>query len=152
MSENHKHKVEDTRKRSLLKALTGNGMEVIFDTIIFGMVFVALGMEIPHAAGIGFGLSVATELLCFVTNYFNDRVWNRVQWGRKVKDVSYVVKALEEDIENKKLYQKLFGRCKCGGVFLPVENVVRKGIPIKETDTYTYYTWKCSECGKRVQR
>jgi len=80
----HKHKVEDTRKRSLLKALTGNGLEVIFDTIIFGIVFVALGMEVSHAVGVGLGLSILTEILCFITNYFNDRAWNRTQFGRKI--------------------------------------------------------------------
>lgn len=84
---NHKHKVEDTRKRSLLKALTGNGLEVLFDTFIFGTVFHLLGLPIVEAVGTGLGLSVLTECLCFITNYFNDRVWNRVQWGRKVEDV-----------------------------------------------------------------
>jgi len=83
----HKHRVEDTRKRSLLKALTGNGLEIVFDTFIFGYVFIQLGIGVPEAIGIGFGLSVMTEILCFVTNYFNDRLWNRTQFGRKVRDI-----------------------------------------------------------------
>lgn len=82
----HKHKVEDTRKRSFFKALTGNGLEIIFDTFIFGLAFRILGLSIPEAAGLGLALSVLTEVLCFITNYFNDRIWNRTQWGRKVKD------------------------------------------------------------------
>lgn len=84
----HKHKVEDSRKRSFLKALTGNGLEVIFDTVIFGTIFKTfLGLSLPEAAGLGLALSIITELLCFVTNYFNDRIWNRLQWGRKVKEI-----------------------------------------------------------------
>lgn len=87
MGHSHKHKVEDTRKRSLLKALTGNGLEVLFDTLIFGTALTALGLSVPEAAGLGLILSIGTEILCFITNYFNDRAWNRIQWGRKVEDV-----------------------------------------------------------------
>jgi len=48
--------------------------------------------------------------------------------------------------------EELVYRCKCGGVFIPVEKTRRKNIPIQGTDTYWYYTWKCSECGKTVSR
>jgi len=83
----HNHRVEDTRKRSLLKALTGNGFEVLFDTIIMASFFIFIGIKAPDAIGIGFGLSICTEILCFITNYFNDRLWNKTQWGRKVIDI-----------------------------------------------------------------
>ena len=126
----HKHKVEDTRKRSLLKALTGNGLEVIFDTIIFGFIFVTLGMELPEAAGIGFGLSIMVEILCAITNYFNDRAWNKIQWGRKVEDVSYVVKGLEEGIKNKKLLQKVLEN---------IENIDTSTTPLTEEELKEMY-------------
>jgi len=80
----HKHKVEDTRKRSLLKALTSNGLEVLVDTILFDRVLSSFGISILPLA---FGLSVTVEFLCFVTNYLNDRAWNRIQWGRKVIEI-----------------------------------------------------------------
>jgi len=83
----HGHKVEDTRLRSALKALTGNGLEVIFDTLLLMPLLVYLGMPIHEAIGLGVGISVVVEILCFITNYFNDRAWNRIQWGRKVIDI-----------------------------------------------------------------
>jgi len=81
----HHHKVEDTRKRSLLKALTGNGLEIIIDTILIGTVLNLLGM--PHPYEFAGAFSVVTEIMCFITNYMNDRVWNKIQWGRKVEDI-----------------------------------------------------------------
>ena len=83
----HTHEIEDTRKRSLLKALTGNGLEAVLDTLIIGTILTWLGMPIIEAAGLGISLSVTIEFLCFVTNYCNDRIWNRTQWGRTIKDV-----------------------------------------------------------------
>ena len=82
---NHKHKVEDARKRSILKALTGNGFEIIIDTLLIGSVLHLL--EMPYAFGFAGIFSVVTEFLCFVTNYFNDRAWNKIQWGRVVEDI-----------------------------------------------------------------
>lgn len=82
---NHKHKVNDTKLRSLFKALTSNGLEILVDTILISFVLSSLGISSPIP--ISFALSVITEVLCFITNYFNDRVWNRCQWGRVVTDV-----------------------------------------------------------------
>jgi len=83
----HGHKVEDTRLRSVCKAFSGNGLEVIFDTLLLLPLLMYLGMPIHEAAGLGIGISVLVEILCFITNYFNDRAWNRIQWGRKVIDI-----------------------------------------------------------------
>lgn len=82
MKEN-KHIVKDTKKRSLFKALTGNGLEVLIDTIFLTAILTLIG--VPDPAPISFTLSVITEFLCFVTNFFNDRIWNLFQWGRKVE-------------------------------------------------------------------
>ena len=89
----HKHKVEDTKLRSALKALSGNGLEVVVDTLLFASILSILGVSSP--VPISFALSVATEILCFITNYFNDRAWNRIQWGRVVVDV------IEKHVTNK---------------------------------------------------
>lgn len=80
----HRHKISDERKRSFFKALTGNGLEILIDTFILGTILQILGIPSPYQ--ISLGLSVLTEVLCFLTNYFNDRLWNRFQWGRKVED------------------------------------------------------------------
>lgn len=78
-----KHIVKDTKMRSLFKALTGNGLEVLLDTILLSFIFGILGVASPIP--ISFALSVATEILCFVTNFCNDRLWNLTQYGRKVE-------------------------------------------------------------------
>lgn len=80
---NEKYIVKDSRKRSFLKALTGNGLEVLIDTILLSVIFSILGVASP--VPISFVLSVITEVLCFITNYCNDRAWNFIQWGRKVE-------------------------------------------------------------------
>lgn len=82
----HEHKVEDTRKRSFLKALTGYTLEVIIDTFIFWTLLVVIGIEPGHAIPLGAGFSLLTESICFLSHYLNDRIWNRAQWGRKVED------------------------------------------------------------------
>jgi len=77
-----KHIIKDSRKRSFLKALTGNGLEVLIDTLLLSFILFSLGVSSP--VPISFALSVITEILCFVTNYCNDRIWNLFQYGREI--------------------------------------------------------------------
>jgi len=76
----HKHKVEDTRARSILKALTGRALEISIGSFVIAFVF---------TANLALSASVAliNEGFCAVVCYFNDRAWNRIQWGRKVEDI-----------------------------------------------------------------
>lgn len=88
MKHNHNHKVNETRRRSLLKALSGYIFEVTVDTFIIGIGLKLLGQfETGAAFAGGFTLAAITEVLCFVSHYINDRLWNKVQWGRQVEDV-----------------------------------------------------------------
>ena len=84
---NHSHRVNDTRKRSLLKALTGYIFEVIADTFIISTGLRLLGFETEIAFIGGLALAGVTEILCFCIHYINDRLWNKVQWGRMVEDI-----------------------------------------------------------------
>ena len=81
-------KVYDTRKRSFLKALTANLVEIIIDTFVIGFILSYLGVPYEVAYLSGGGLAVLTELLCFCTNYIVDRIWNRTQWGREIVEES----------------------------------------------------------------
>lgn len=85
MTLKHKHKVYDTHKRSMLKALTARLLEIFIDTLCIGGVLHLT--EIPNAFQLGFSFAVVTEALCALVTYINDRIWNRFQWGREVVDI-----------------------------------------------------------------
>jgi len=90
MKSNHHHKVNETRTRSILKALTSKVIEVVVDTALVGEILHLLGVS--NAFEIGGSFAVAVEVLCAVTNYFNDRLWNKIQWGREVEDAEETIK------------------------------------------------------------
>ena len=69
-------KINETRRRSLLKAVSFRVIEVGLDTAILSF-FVE--------AHIAFGLSVAIEGLCLLAHYVFERLWNRNDYGREAK-------------------------------------------------------------------
>jgi hypothetical protein len=75
----HEHKVCDSRLRSLLVVLTGNGIEVVIDFFIFHF----FGLNLFDSGT----LAIVTQVVCYTTSYFGIRVWDRIKWGRKVIDV-----------------------------------------------------------------
>lgn len=79
----HEQQVNETKKRSLLKAVTARIMEVIVDTLLFEFFFGLLGLE--GMLHISLGIAISIEFLCFLTCYVNERAWNRIQWGRKIE-------------------------------------------------------------------
>jgi len=81
----HKHKVNETRVRSLLKTASARTLEIVVDTLIVGSIYNFF--EIPHAYELAAGISVLIEVLCALVNYINERLWNKVQWGREVVDI-----------------------------------------------------------------
>jgi len=82
----HKHKVSETCIRSLLKTVSARLLEILIDTILLGVIYSLLGIPRPYE--IAFSLSVVIECLCALATYVNERLWNKVQWGREVRDVS----------------------------------------------------------------
>jgi len=72
---NNQTKVNDGRIRSFAKGLTGKTAEVLLDTLVFSQFLAA-----PASAG----LAIAVELVCFLVNFENERLWNLTDWNREV--------------------------------------------------------------------
>ncbi len=85
MTHIHKHEINETRKRSFLKAVSGRIVEISIGTLVFGTVLTFFNFPNPYA--LGFGLNLLEELLCFLVTYGTERIWNRIHWGRNVEDV-----------------------------------------------------------------
>jgi uncharacterized membrane protein len=79
MHNEHRHKVNESRKRSLLKGISMRILEITVD--VFLLSFLGLGVETS------LGASITIEGICFAVGYINERLWDKIQWGRKVKDV-----------------------------------------------------------------
>jgi uncharacterized membrane protein len=72
-----KSKVDETHKRSLFKGISMRILEITIDTILLSV----LGFGIERSLAV----SIAIEGLCFVIHYINERMWNKISWGRKIK-------------------------------------------------------------------
>lgn len=84
-SHDHKHRVNETRKRSIIKAITGRIIEIVIGTLVQGTILGWLGFHSPYEYG--FLMTVTEEFLCFIICLINERIWNRIDWGREVKDI-----------------------------------------------------------------
>jgi len=67
--------INETRKRSLLKAVSFRGLEIALDTVILS-IFVELKTAI--------WLAILLEGLCLALHYGFERAWNKSQYGRHV--------------------------------------------------------------------
>ena len=68
-------RINETRKRSLAKAVSFRVLEIALDTLI-------LSFFITPA--IAFGVAVSLEVLCLVLHYTFERIWNKVGYGREI--------------------------------------------------------------------
>lgn len=68
--------IHETRKRSLLKAVTVRIIGVALDAFILSF-FVE--------SHIAFTLALALEGVCLLSHYGIERIWNRISWGRYIK-------------------------------------------------------------------
>ena len=68
-------KINETRKRSLLKAISFRVVEITASSIVLSF-FVK-----PYEA---IGLAVLLEGLCFGLQYLGERIWNKVGYGREI--------------------------------------------------------------------
>jgi len=73
-----KHKVNETKTRSLAKTAISKGIEILVDTVVI-TIFISLG--IPPIV-----IAISIEGLCFANHFIIERLFNRVQWGRKIYD------------------------------------------------------------------
>ena len=67
----------ETRRRSLIKSVSFRIIEVIFTSMLL-----SLFVDAPIAVG----LSVASEGICFTLHYIGERVWNKISYGRYIKE------------------------------------------------------------------
>lgn len=75
----HNHVVCETRLRSLLKGATAKVIEVTVDFIVLYIIFGQPEKD--------FGLALGLEIFCYIAGYWNERLWNKVNWGRKVVEI-----------------------------------------------------------------
>lgn len=68
-------KINETRKRSLLKAISFRIIEITVSSVVLSL-FVTTYEAI--------GLAVLLEGLCFGLQYLGERVWNKINYGREV--------------------------------------------------------------------
>ena len=68
--------IHETRKRSLVKAISYRVIEVLVDTLILSF-FVDLQ--------VAFWLAVGLEGMCLLLHYTFERGFDRIQWGRYIE-------------------------------------------------------------------
>ena len=69
-------KVNETRRRSLLKAISFRVFEVAFEAWVISY-FVTVAIAV--------GIAVLLETTCFILHFIFERVWNKIPYGREVK-------------------------------------------------------------------
>ena len=74
-------KINETRKRSLLKAVSFRVIEVAIDTVVL---WYAYEMLQPFTPAKAFALAVFMEATCFSVHYIFERVWNKTDYGREI--------------------------------------------------------------------
>jgi len=81
-------RINETKKRSLLKAVSLCFIEIGVDTGLIYLVFSHLDAiaEFLHLSysQTAFGLAVILELICIALHYFFERLWNRTDLGRDI--------------------------------------------------------------------
>jgi len=70
-----KFRVDETRTRSLLKALSFRIIEISVDTFILSF-FVTTPVAL--------GLAITLELICLLLHFVFERGWNKINFGRKI--------------------------------------------------------------------
>lgn len=70
-----KMRINETRKRSLFKAISFRIIEIALDTLI-------LSFFITPA--VAFGVAVSLEVLCLALHYAFERIWNKTDYGREI--------------------------------------------------------------------
>lgn len=68
--------IHETRKRSLVKAVSFRIIEIIFDAVILSF-FVELQVALA--------LAVVLEGMCLGLHYIFERGFDRIQWGRYIE-------------------------------------------------------------------
>lgn len=78
----HEPKINESKARSILKTITGRLIEIGVGTLVQGRILSYLGFE--NAFELGFIMTLIEEVVCFCICLVNERIWNRINWGRNV--------------------------------------------------------------------
>ena len=73
----HKPKVNETKSRSAVKSFTAYVGEVAVDVVVIS-IFPFIGIPALVTA-------LTIEGICLANHFIWERIWNKVQWGRKVE-------------------------------------------------------------------
>jgi len=68
-------RIHETRRRSLLKAVSFRVIEITVDTLI-------LNIFVPTTTALA--LAITFEGICFVLHFIFERIWNKIDYGRCV--------------------------------------------------------------------
>ena len=68
-------KINETKKRSLLKAISFRIVEITASSLVLSHFVTAYE---------AIGLAVMLEGICFGLQYLGERIWNKIQWGREI--------------------------------------------------------------------
>jgi len=80
MCQHNQRKVNETKKRSLVKSISFHIVQIIIDIpIIYSMILYGLPPEVIAITG-----AILVECVCFAGYFFWERLWNRIDWGRIV--------------------------------------------------------------------
>lgn len=74
------HKVDETKTRSLSKTAVSKGIEIAIDTVVI-TTFSSIG--VPPLM-----IALTIEGICFANHFIIERLFNRVQWGRKITNIT----------------------------------------------------------------
>lgn len=82
MCQHTRQKVNETKKRSLMKTVSFRIIEVVMDIII---ILALLQSGLPELIIAGAG-AILVESSCGIGYYIWERLWNRIDWGRIIID------------------------------------------------------------------
>lgn len=72
-----KRKLSESKLRSVLITITGRLMEIGIGTFVISYL-------ILNNLPLSLGIAILNETICACTTYFNLRIWNLCDWGRRI--------------------------------------------------------------------
>jgi len=103
-------------------ALTGRALEISVGTFIISFL-------ILKDLTLSLGIAILNETICAITSYLNERVWNIVQWGRRI---IHVGKGRKTELQNG-IWEVEITLYKTGNVSIKRTNLITKKSQVFQT-------------------